>query len=604
VAKKKTLVDQVADSEINGLIDFMSRAVQDDAEESAEHYEVLARKKSTVLNRYDSPIDSAFLEEDHVVELPAEQFRLRMREAVVEYAQRKMEGLKLFEPTIHQINYFSSRVHRRLVVGSNRSGKTLIAACDAARAMTGTDPFKKFPEKHGRAIICAHELKHVGQVVWRKMGFAGAFKMIRDPETGMFRAFRPWAEWDRQHAQLVRPAPPLVPPRLIKDIAWENKKFRIPAGVFMTNGWEALFFSAEQKAPNGYDVDLGWFDEEIDNPSWYPELMSRLVDRRGLFTWSATPQDATPELTDLYEQAENQAAAEAESHARGLDIPRRTVIKFDLVLADNPHIDEEAKSDLEEALSKDEADVRVRGIPAFNQLRVYHEFREDFHEVPFFHVPGDWTRYAAIDPGVQICAVLMCAVPPDEKYIYFFDELYISRCDAKIFAREFKNKIAGHSFEDFVIDMRYAAQTSAATGKTTAEHYSEELKALNIRCRIRNSGFTRSNYDVDSGITAVKRGLTIRDDGTPQFKFLSGVLPNLKREFSRFNMRRDPITKNLVRPQTTKFHLLDCLRYLALRDPKYVVPPPPVGQNSPAHDHYLRKQQAKKQKSGNSIILG
>ena len=133
--------------------------------------------------------------------------------------------------------------------------------------MTGTDPFKKFPEKHGRAIICAHELKHVGQVVWRKMGFAGAFKMIRDPETGMFRAFRPWAEWDRQHAQLVRPAPPLVPPRLIKDIAWENKKFRIPAGVFMTNGWEALFFSAEQKAPNGYDVDLGWFDEEIDNPS-------------------------------------------------------------------------------------------------------------------------------------------------------------------------------------------------------------------------------------------------------------------------------------------------------------------------------------------------
>ena len=71
MAKKKTLVDQVTDSEINGMLDFMSRAVQEDAEESAEHYEILSRKKSTVLNRHDSPIDSAFLEENQVTELPA-----------------------------------------------------------------------------------------------------------------------------------------------------------------------------------------------------------------------------------------------------------------------------------------------------------------------------------------------------------------------------------------------------------------------------------------------------------------------------------------------------------------------------------------------------
>ena len=59
---------------------------------------------------------------------------------------------------------------------------------------------------------------------------------------------------------------------------------------------------------------------------------------------------------------------------------------------------------------------------------MYPTFNPSVHILPREElpaVPNDWTRYVAIDPGHAVMATLFAAVPPDEKYLLIYDELYI-----------------------------------------------------------------------------------------------------------------------------------------------------------------------------------
>ena len=96
---------------------------------------------------------------------------------------------------------------------------------------------------------------------------------------------------------------PLIDERAVKSIAWESKKLGVPKKITMHNGWEIVFYSSEGPPPNGVDVDLVVFDEEITQKDWYDEMAARLLDRSGRFIWSATPQDSSDSLLSLYERA-------------------------------------------------------------------------------------------------------------------------------------------------------------------------------------------------------------------------------------------------------------------------------------------------------------
>lgn len=205
--------------------------------------------------RLDRERPKSLLPDDYV----SSQTSAQLRALAMELAKRKIEGLRLYEPLPVQSRFHASKARTRLARGSNRSGKTLCAAVEVARAVTGQDPFDKYPKQNGRAYCVARDLGELGQVMWPKLGKPGAFKIIRDEVTNEWRAYRPWDPRDHARRRDTKPAPHLIPPRMIKEIGWHNKKLGQPKMIRLYNGWEISFFSSEGVPPHGADIDLFFF---------------------------------------------------------------------------------------------------------------------------------------------------------------------------------------------------------------------------------------------------------------------------------------------------------------------------------------------------------
>ena len=62
---------------------------------------------------------------------------IQARNLVTELAKRKLESLRLYEPLPLAEQFHESKAYERILLGSNRSGKTLAAAVEVARAEIG-----------------------------------------------------------------------------------------------------------------------------------------------------------------------------------------------------------------------------------------------------------------------------------------------------------------------------------------------------------------------------------------------------------------------------------------------------------------------------------
>jgi hypothetical protein len=518
-----------------------------------------------------------------------------LRRVLAERARRKMEALNLYEPLPEQERFHASKCRQRLARGGNRSGKTLCAAVEVARAVTGKDPTRKYPLTDGRAFLVGKDLDHIGQVMWRKLGRPGAFKIIRDEDTGDWRAFRPWEPADEARSEEAKPAPPLIPKRLVKAVAWENKAKGIPKKVLLTNGWEINFYSSEGKPPQGSDIDLWWFDEEIVDPEWHPEMVARVLDRRGRGLWSATPQAGTEKLLELHDIAEQER-----------DWEKPSVEEFVILLADNPHIGEQEKKDFAATLNEDEQRVRIAGEFLISSFKVYPEYSDIVHGVDPFDIPADWTRYAAIDPGRQVCAVLFAAVPPPEagEFVYLYDELYIQNCDAEQFGQRMRDKTQGQNMELFIIDSHMSRVTEMGSGRTVEEQYSQKLRKYRVTCRRTGHGFLWGSDDVAGGLEAFRSLLRVREDGTPKLRVFVSRMPNFRWEIKHYRFKR---LNNVItdKPEEKgRVHLMADARYLAMARPRYVKR---TGGKSPLEGAIKafrdKQERLKKQRGGEGRVM-
>ena len=483
--------------------------------------------------------------------------------ALAELARRRAESLRLYEPLPTQLAFHASLAAERIIIGGNRGGKTLPAAVEIARAVSGCDPYGKYPLRDGRAYCIGRDGRHIGAVMWRKLGRAGAFSIIRDRETGLWRAYRPWMPDDMERRSESRPAPPLIPPRLIQKIAWDNKAENCPSLVTLTTGWEISFISSNADPSKGTDIDLAWFDEELEHQDWYAETAARLVDRSGRFIWSATPQTGTEALYSLHERAHTQR-----------DCQRPTTAEFITRLDENPYVLDEQKLLLaDKCVSEEEYRVRILGEWAIHSYKIYPEYNRIVHQVPHFEPPRNWTRYVSIDPGRQVCAALFLAVPPpgskDLRSKYFlYDELYIKDCNADMFGRAMREKCFDQDIRSFIIDGNMGRNTEMGSGKTVEEQYAEALKRYGVRSYDTGSGFVYASDGVEAGILACRELLRRSDELIPSV-VVSDRCVAFDKEIRMYHNRRiagkimdkpDPKSAN---------HLMDCFRYLALYEPQY-----------------------------------
>lgn len=532
-------------------------------------------------------------------ELQAQLHARRLQALAVELARRRCEALRLYEPLDVQRAFHASGARIRLARGSNRSGKTLCCAVEVARAVTGQDPHGKYPLENGRWYCVAKDLTQLGEVVWPKLSRAGAFKMIRDSVTGRWRAYRPWEPEDQARESEAKLAPPLIPPRFIASIAWTNKAKGQPKRVVLTNGWELSFYTSEGKPPQGSDINGWWFDEEIIDASWFPEMSARVLDRHGSGIWSATPQAGTEQLFELHERAEKAKAEHVEHPA---------VEEFVVLLKDNPHMSARAKLALAEDLqSEDDYQVRIMGEFVVPSFRVYPEFSLTRHTIAQFPVPREWCRYLVVDPGHQVCAVLFAAVaPPHEQehagHVYLYDELYLKECDAQRFAEAVKAKSDGQCFQAFLIDFHYGLHTDVGSGRTVMEQYSTALEKQKVRSVATGSHFLLGCDDIEAGVLAVHGWLRDLPDGKPKLLAFRETMPAFCWEIKRYYKQRTA-GKVIDKPNARgNNHLMDCLRYLALHGARYVKPRPTTAAASGAIKAFRAKQKRKEDTQGTKSV--
>lgn len=502
--------------------------------------------------------------------------KLKLIELIREARDRKYETLKLYRPLPVQAAFHMSDAHIRILRGGNRSGKTSATMCELAWALTGTHPQQdKYPLQGMRAIVVAKNMDKIGEVIWRCLGRPGTFKMADDPETGDPRIERPG---DKEAGIALRAAPPLIPRRLLnlnRDVTWESKKSMIPKKIVIpSNGNECSFYSgqADPFSIQGTKLDLVVFDEEIENEGWFPEAIARLVDRGGRFVWGATPQTGTQKLYELYLKSQ-------EDEEMGVENP--LVKEFVLSIYDNPFISEQDREMFLASLDdEDQIRVRVEGEHALSGFKIFNSyfFPRGVHAQEPFPIPDDWTRFVAIDPGVQVAAAVFAAVPPKSKprdddnnldeslygdYVYIYDEIYIRRCDATRLAKDIKDHIGSQVMHTMLLDHHGGNLTEIGSGKTPEQQYKEAFQKHRVPVPQVGRYFTYGSDDLSGGILRIKEFLRLREDGTPKLKILTGRCPQLVAAMSRYQWK---VVAGVIteKPLAKNCDPVDCLRYLCM----------------------------------------
>ena len=495
----------------------------------------------------------------------------RLRELQAEINDRRIESLRLYRASPLQERMHASMASERLVIGGNRSGKTISAAVEVARAAVGCDPYNKYPKSDAVIAVVGRSYSHLGMVCVPYLLRADRFKIIRDSRTQQWRAFDPVSDASRKAE--AKPAPPLIPPRLIKSISWIQKSANYANCIELTNGTRIFFFSAESEPPQGFAADLVWLDEDIPQDNLIPELQARLADRKGRLLWSAMPHSRSESLLGLSERADRAAENGGENP---------TIEKFILRFLDNAHIDNEEKAKAIErwaAAGEDVVRMRSEGEFLTDSVLVYPRFNMavqgmDRSQLPNGMIPPEWTRYLAVDPGHQVCAVLFLAVPPDGSCAVLYDELYIRQCSAITFGEKLAEVVKGQTFYQFVIDMHGGRLRDIGSGRQVVVQYVEELRKHGVRSLTTGSAFMAGCDDIAARTSAVRSALHIRPDGNTRLRVLRGACPNLERELKRY--RKKTIMVNGVpvvgdEPNTKgECHAVQCMEYLIASDPKYV----------------------------------
>lgn len=500
--------------------------------------------------------------------------REEIKNLQAELRERRVEALKLYRPNPNQEEIHRCTASEILVIGGNRSGKSLCTFVEDARAVTGQDPYDKYPKENGILVIIGKDWKHIGLVCYPYLMKEGAFKIIKDLDTGEWRAFDPTRDEERRKE--AKPAPPLIPRRMVKKVSWLLKSAGYCQKITLVNGWEIHFFSSEGEPVQGYQADRIHCDEDIEDERWIPESLARIVDRRGKFQWSAMPHSTNNALLGMKERAD------ASEQALG---DKSSIRQFKLRFLDNPYLNEEEKKKSLERWAASGDDVlrmRAEGDFVHDSVLVYPNFDMSIHGLdrqflPGGSVPADWCRYAVIDPGHSVTSALFVAVPPNEEHWLVYDSLYLRQCNAAIFGEAFAKKVAGHHFHAFLIDAHGGRIRDIGSGRLPVEQYTEELAKRNIRSAVTGSSFLAGCDDVLARCEATRMALHIRPSGSPTIRILRGAAPDLEREIKRYRKIVNYISGVAVvtdKPNTRgECHAVQCLEYLAAYRPSYHRPP-------------------------------
>lgn len=541
---------------------------------------------------------------------------------------RSAEALRLYEPLPYQDAFHRCTAKKCVIQKGNRTGGTLANMVEVARAVTGQDPYGKYPKRDGRAVVLGYGEPHIGRVFFAKLFKPGAFSIIRDLKTNEWRVARQWPAaqgGDLERWEERKPAPPLIPARYIDGkISWTKKNLRVFDLVRFTTGWElhAMNSAGDPGQAQGFSVNLYAIDEDLATSGWYEESIGRTADCGGLTRWSAIPHARNDDLMQLLDFAEKEAEKPK---------PQAVIIRASIL--DNPHQDQVSRNaDVEawRAMGDDVFRKRVMGEMNIDSVLMYPTFNRRVHDVMTEHPedsqatkilrasngipPADWTLFLSLDPGHTVCATVFVAVPPPElgDQMFAFDELYIPQCHAPMWGEAVEQKIRDRMYQRFYIDMHGGSIRSTAGGAQPVDAYVAELTNRGLQSEETKSSFMAGFDEVAKREERMRTHLATLHDGRPKLMFVVGNCPNLVREMEKFRKmtvkvgNRDMPTDKGNRRNNT--HAIEALEQLVAYELPYVKPKPKAMQVN-FFDRFIQWRDSRRQArqsplGGDSISLG
>ena len=491
-----------------------------------------------------------------------------------EIARRRIAALNLYVPQPTQDEFHRCNAPEAMLMGGNRGGKSLAAFVEVARAVQGKDPHGKYPVKDSVCGIVGFKAWHIGNVIYPYLFKAGAFKIIRDEETGEWRVFRPWVPQDQKRKSEAKPAPPLIPPRMIDKIVWQDRAKNIFSNVHLKNGWEIKAFSSRARPEQGWNASLLLFDEDILDPSWYEEAAGRLIDRAGRLIWSALPHMENDAMQRFVERGE---AQQAEFERGG---PEPTTKVFRITMESNPYLPEAAKKAAIagwKSMGEDVYRKRALGEMMTDTVLMYPNWNRGVHDAVIYKdqlaevaeyaksgkVPMSWCRRLAVDPGHDTGAGVLIATPPSEKFHLVYGEIYIRQCTSRLIAQQLDSVTKNVWFQTFIIDAHGGNLTSIDTGISPREAYEREMKELGVECVESKHRFIPGCSVIAYREEILRSMLSIDGTGSPKLLVDFDACPNLDREMKRFRKKRANGMVTDTGNRRANTHAIECLEYLA-----------------------------------------
>lgn len=270
-----------------------------------------------------------------------------------------------------------SGAKRRILIASNRSGKTTSAMCEVLWNARGWHPYREVPLQKQIWIGCPDYPSYVRYLrptfdQWCPPSWRGDFHEtdkyvdITRVDGRKCRLF--FLSYDMPRSKWQGAA---VDGVLLDEECPEDLYGECVARVASTSGWVLLTFTAVS--------GLGWWHDRIWKGAW----KGRDADGVAENGWWA-----------------GRAALAERDDTQPYSVGRVLV----------PHFTRAMVVDF----AKDIIDDTERGIRVFGEVRgraglVYAAFAPDVHLVPEFEIPAHWQLWGGIDPGYHGFAVVVCA---------------------------------------------------------------------------------------------------------------------------------------------------------------------------------------------------
>ena len=423
--------------------------------------------------------------------------------------------LSYFEPYDWQKEFYKAGKtnKQRMWMAANRVGKTASQAAEVAYHLTGLYPdwwegirFNR-PTKIWCLGVSGEQLRDV--IVKELCGnYLGDGKFDGSgliPQRLIFQV-----------------TPAMGTPRLPRDVAIRHEQGNTSLVSFKS-------YTQGQHVLMGSSQDYIWIDEEPTDTAIYPQCLTRTATgndgKGGFLVGTLTPENGMTELVSQF-----------------MDHPAKGQFLQNVTWDDAPHLNEDTKAQLLEAIPEYQRDMRSKGIPVLGEGMIFPIAEEAIKCDPF-EIPAHYKKLAGVDFGISHpTTCVWTAYNPDNDTIYVYD---VYKKEGEVPAVH-STAIKGRGKDIPVIYPHDGDNTEKGSGRTLAEMYLES--GVLMIGKFTNPDGT--NYVEPALMEMLERFRTGR------LKVFSNLTPWFE-EFRRYHRKKGKIHKEFD-------DLMDATRYAAI----------------------------------------